>query len=123
MGYITKDSLVLFMRDLSIVLSYDDIEAFFRSVDLDEDRRVSYSELVEAVHLMEPLPYDYSPAIDSSREIRRAIEHNHALERLYLSTYPYYFYPYYTSYYPYYYPYLSNTEINLRASSLERLRV
>lgn len=59
------------MRDLSIILTYDDLESFFRSVDLDEDGRISYSELVEAVHLMEPLPYDYSPIVDTSREIRR----------------------------------------------------
>lgn len=53
--------------------------------------------------------------------IYRAIEKNHALERLYLTTYPYYFYPYYVSYYPFYFPYLS--EVQFRDSSLERLKL
>ena len=71
LGYLTKDSLALFMKEQAVPFSYDDLEAFFRSVDLDEDGRISYSELVEAVHLMEPLPYDYSPVVDTSSEIRR----------------------------------------------------
>ena len=70
------------MRDLSIILTYDDIEAFFRSVDLDEDGRISYNELVEAVHLMEPLTYDYSPIEDNCSEIRK-----YKLWPLYLKSY------------------------------------
>ena len=45
------------------------------------------------------------------------------MERIYLNYYPYYIYPYYPLYYPSYYPYLSLTDIRLRESSLERLRL
>jgi hypothetical protein len=51
---------------------------------------------------MEPLPYKSSIVRES--EIVRAIENNRSLERLALTSYPYYFYPYYPYYYPYYYP-------------------
>lgn len=97
-----------------------EINAFFRMVDLDEDNRITYSELVEAVHLMEPLPYEFTMPTMLDTEIRRAIETNRALERLYLSSYPYYFYPYYPKYYPSYYPYLSDLG---RSSSIERIRL
>jgi hypothetical protein len=80
----------------------DEVDAFFDAVDLDNDGRISYSELVEAVHLMEPLPYRSSTIRDS--EYLKAVENNRSLERLSLSNYPYYFYPYYPYYYPYYYP-------------------
>jgi hypothetical protein len=51
---------------------------------------------------MEPLPYRSSTIRDS--EYLKAVENNRSLERLSLSNYPYYFYPYYPYYYPYYYP-------------------
>jgi Ca2+-binding EF-hand superfamily protein len=45
------------MQDQAVPLTFEEEEAFFRAVDLNEDGKISYSELVEAVHLMEPLPY------------------------------------------------------------------
>jgi Ca2+-binding EF-hand superfamily protein len=61
------------MRDVGMVSTYDDIEAFFRAVDLDQDGRITYTELIEAVHLMEPLPYEADPLSNSSSLIRRYI--------------------------------------------------
>jgi Ca2+-binding EF-hand superfamily protein len=49
-------------------LSLEEGDAFFRAVDLDEDGKISYSELIEAVHLLEPLPY----RVPSSVAIREA---------------------------------------------------
>lgn len=88
---------------------------------MDEDGKISYTELVEAVHLMEPLPYS-TDAVVRSIEIERALERSRALERLYLPSYPYYFYPYYPNYYPSYFPYLHLSDIRIRENSLERLR-
>lgn len=101
------------------------MDAFFKGVDLDEDRRIGYSDLVEAVHLMEPLPYrptSTTELVARESEIRLQLEKSKALERLYLSSYPYYIYPYYPLYYPSYYPYWRLSEMRLRESSLERLR-
>lgn len=124
LGYVTLESLGLFMRSQGMTLTVDHLNAFFRAVDLDQDGRISYSELVEAVHLMEPLPY--VPPVDirpSMTELERSLNRSKALERLYLSSYPYYFYPYYPTVYPASsYPYLTLTEMRLRESSLERLR-
>lgn len=56
-GYLSIESLSQFMNDQGCPLGDEDLNAFFRAVDSDEDGRISYAELVEAVHLMEPLPY------------------------------------------------------------------
>lgn len=111
------------MRAQGFPLAADQLSAFFKAVDLDQDGRITYSELVEAVHLMEPLPYTPSSGIlIRQNEIERAIQTNRALERLYLPSYPYYFYPYYPTYYPAsFYPYLSLAEIRIRENSLDRL--
>lgn len=37
------------MRGNQSVISYDELQAFFRVVDSDEDGRISYSELLEAI--------------------------------------------------------------------------
>lgn len=103
-GYITIDTLAVFMRNQSTPLLQDELLAFMAAVDLDQDGRVSYSELVEAVHLMEPLPYRSTEHGLRESEILNAIEKNRSLERVYLPSYPYYFYSYYPYYYPYYYP-------------------
>jgi len=73
---------------------------------------------------MEPLPYvPNSDVLIRQADIERALQRSRSLERLYLSSYPYYFYPYYPTYYPAsYYPYLSLAELRLRESSLDRLR-
>ena len=49
MGYITIESLNEFMRSNSSALTYDELWAFFRVVDTDEDGKISYSELLEAI--------------------------------------------------------------------------
>ncbi|KAM3137109.1 hypothetical protein pb186bvf_010837 [Paramecium bursaria] len=118
-GYINIDSLALFMKNQGIILLRDELDAFFQAVDLDQDGKISYSELVEAVHLMEPLPY--KPDVPLRSELLNAIENSRSLERIYLSQYPYYFYPYYPYYYPYYYPSLKLESTRERERSLERL--
>ena len=50
---------------------------------MDQDGKISYSELVEAVHLMEPLPY--KPDVPLRSELLNAIENSRSLERIYLS--------------------------------------
>jgi Ca2+-binding EF-hand superfamily protein len=40
------------MRSNNSILSYDELWAFFRVVDADEDGRISYSELLEAITLV-----------------------------------------------------------------------
>jgi hypothetical protein len=67
-GFVTFESLALFLKQQGVVLTAEEVEAFFQAVDLDEDGRISYSELIEAVHLLEPLPY----RIPSSVVIREA---------------------------------------------------
>lgn len=49
LGYITLDSLSSFLSRNGVSLSYDELLAFFRVVDTDEDGRISYSELLEAI--------------------------------------------------------------------------
>ena len=68
LGYVTFDSLNLFMKQQGVSLLLEEADAFFRAVDLDEDGKISYSELIEAVHLLEPLPY----RVPSSVAIREA---------------------------------------------------
>lgn len=91
---------------------------------MDDDDRISYGDLIEAVHLKEPLPYTPSASVViKSDEIERALERANSLERLYLSSYPYYFYPYYPASYPTYFTYLNfNERMRVRENSIERLR-
>jgi hypothetical protein len=104
-------------------LRIEEIEAFFRMVDLDEDGRISYSELIEAVHLLEPLPYRIPSNLTiREAELQSALDRSRSLERIYYPYYPYYFSPYYPQYYPSYYPYLRIGEQRIRESSLEVLR-
>lgn len=49
MGYITIDTLEQFTKSCDVMLSSDELFAFFRVVDLDEDGRISYTELLEAI--------------------------------------------------------------------------
>ncbi|CAK69374.1 unnamed protein product (macronuclear) [Paramecium tetraurelia] len=119
-GFLTKETLSLFMQKQGAPLLNEEVDSFFDAVDLDQDGRISYSELVEAVHLMEPLPYRSSVVRDT--DYIRAVENNRSLERLALPSYPYYFYPYYPYYYPYYYPSLRLENVRQRENSLERLR-
>ncbi|CAD8052769.1 unnamed protein product [Paramecium primaurelia] len=119
-GYLTKETLSLFMQRQNAPLLNDEVISFFDAVDLDQDGKISYSELVEAVHLMEPLPYRSNIIRDN--DFVKAVENNRSLERLSFSSYPYYFYPYYPYYYPYYYPNLRLESVRQREDSLERLR-
>lgn len=64
LGFVSLDSLSVFLRANGVYLSLTEQEAFFRAVDTDEDGKISYTELVEAVHLMEPLPYRPSAAVE-----------------------------------------------------------
>lgn len=90
---------------------------------MDFDGRISYSELIEAVHLLEPLPYKLPSSLAiREAELQAALERSRSLERIHYPYYPYYFSPYYPLYYPSYYPYLRLTEQRLRESSLDRLR-
>lgn len=103
-------------------LTQEEVQAFFVAVDLDQDDKISYSELVEAVHLMEPLPYKPSTSSIRESQLLSAIENKRSLERTYLPSYPYYFYSYYPYYYPYYYPNLKLENLRQRENSLDRLR-
>ena len=49
LGYVTIDSLSDFLGRNGVTLSYDELQAFFRVVDTDEDGRISYGELLEAI--------------------------------------------------------------------------
>lgn len=119
-GYVSRATLVEFMRPTP--LTENELNAFFTAVDLDRDGKISYSELMEAVHLMEPLPYRRESQTLRQSELLAAIENNRSLERLSLQSYPYYFYPYYPYYYPYYYPTLKLENLRQRENSLDRLR-
>lgn len=111
------------MKNQGYVLTNEETDAFFKATDLDEDGKISYSELIESVHLLEPLPYRV-PSTVSIREVEleKALERSRSLERIYYPYYPYYFSPYYPLYYPSYYPYLRLSDVRLRESSLDRLR-
>lgn len=122
-GYLSTESLEVFQRAHAQPLTAEELLHFFKAVDQDEDNRISYQELIEAVHLMEPLPYTpLNNSIIKAYEIERALERSRSLERLNLSSYPYYFYPYYPYYYPSYFPYLRLHDVRVRENSLDRLR-
>lgn len=69
LGYITYDSLSSFMEKCGITLSYDELNAFFRVVDRDEDGRISYSELLESITFV-PNYFNLSSEIDHLRRSR-----------------------------------------------------
>jgi Ca2+-binding EF-hand superfamily protein len=51
-GVITLDALVDFNINNGVPLSRDEAIAFFRVVDTDEDGRITYSELLEALTMV-----------------------------------------------------------------------
>ena len=120
-GYLSMASLETYQKAHGFSLTNDELVAFFKGVDLDEDGRISYHELIEAVHLMEPLNY-FSDVIIRASEMEKAVERSRALERIILPQYPYYFYPYYPHFYPSFFPYLHLNEMRVRENSLDRLR-
>lgn len=69
----SKETLREFLQNQKQIITEEELKAFFRAVDLDLDGRVSYSELVEAVHLMEPLPYKSSGVGLRESEIMSAV--------------------------------------------------